>query len=303
MISYISDEFHLDERHYYWRQCNESNTFCRIAAVVHYKECTYEELGEKDSEPCDGQHAEIIALENIVDELESQYWMLKDDSTVVDVIIRINNSPSSDCQDELDDLLMRIKAMVPRSHFRLILFFSNLYDKSDEGIEDFSEWILDLVDKGVVVFVCPLFVTKMVPMPPKISKTDKREVADGDQENIDCFRDLLSEIEDCEGSFSIRISHELFRRSRCVRESLFSWENPHFIAILPRNVPEALSEIIMEPKFFKSEPTKKLQDRTTRKKPHSNTLSQDSKPAKRKSKRFPAKDYSASSSKRVKYSN
>ena len=202
MISYISDEFHLDERHYYWRQCNESNTFCRIAAVVHYKECTYEELGEKDSEPCDGQHAEIIALENIVDELESQYWMLKDDSTVVDVIIRINNSPSSDCQDELDDLLMRIKAMVPRSHFRLILFFSNLYDKSDEGIEDFSEWILDLVDKGVVVFVCPLFVTKMVPMPPKISKTDKREVADGDQENIDCFRDLLSEIEDCEGSFS-----------------------------------------------------------------------------------------------------
>ena len=217
MIPYISKEFHYREKKYYWNRFNykEANTFCRIAVVLHSEDSrdVGDVLSTRFSEPHDGKHAEVAALEYIVNDLESKGPMIEDDS-VLDVIIRINNSPCPDCQKILFSLLMEIKKMAPNSHFRLIIFFSNLYL---DGVEELAEWILELVGKDVIVILCPLFVCKMVPMPKNISKIDKSARPIRDQKCIESFRDLLSEIEEKKKkkkgprSSSIETSHGLFR--------------------------------------------------------------------------------------------
>ena len=292
MLPYIR-KFYFSEKKYYWGQCDEPNTFCRIAVVLHRKggEKVGDEISTRFSEPYDGKHAEIVALEYIVDELESRKLMIEDDSAVLDVIIRINNSPCSNCQEMIPDLLKKIRSFAPKSHFRLILFFSNLYDKSEEGIEEFSEWILKLVLKeGVIVFLCPLFVSKMVPTPYRISKAVKSDIDEGDQDCIDNFRDLFSKFI---GKCNIQKSHDFFQESYPVYKSLFSrgWEKPHHIAILPLSAAEELSKVIIDPEFFKSKATKKeVKDRETRKRSCNQPQNSETVPV------------SARSSKRAKYS-
>ena len=291
MLPHTIQEFTLPEREYYWEQCDGFNTFCKATVVLHSKDVN-DELSLSFSKQRPGKHAEIVVLEEIVDDLKSQKLKIKDDSVVLDVIIRINNSPCSDCQEILFDLLMEIKEMASNSHFRLIIFFSNLYDKTNEGIEEFTEWILELVEKDVIVILCPLFVYTMVPMPYKINTTDKMERANLDQDCIDSFRDLLSEIEEYSGSFSIEISDDLFQKRYKVYKSLFNWEDPHFISIFPRNKPKQLSQLFIVPGFFKSKPIKKeIKERKGRKR------QQSSEPAK-----VSAKDTEMKSSKRAKYS-
>ena len=272
MIPYISKEFHYREKEYYWKRFNykEANTFCRIAVVLHSEDSrdVGDVLSTRFSEPHDGKHAEIVALEYIVNDLESQKLKIKDDS-VIDVIIRINNSPCPDCQEILFDLLVEIKKMATNSHFRLIIFFSNLYL---DGVEELAEWILELIEEDVVVILCPLFVCKMVRMPKNISKIAKSDRPIRDQKCIKSFRDLLSEIEKKKkkkkdpGSSSIEMSHELFKKRYQVYKSLFSWEHPHFISISPRNKPKQLSQLFINPGFFKSKPIKKeIKERKGRK--------------------------------------
>ena len=314
MIPYISKEFTHREKLYYWNRFNykEANTFCRIAVVLHSEDSrdVGDVLSTRFEEPHDGEHAEVVALEHIVNDLKSQRLKIQDNSVVLDVIIRINNSPCPDCQEILFRLLMKIKEMASNSHFRLIIFFSNLYGKTKEGVEEFTEWILKLVEEDVIVILCPLFVCKMVPIPKNISKIAKSDRPIRDQKCIESFRDVLSEIDEYIGSFSIEedtgsssieedpvpfieISHELFIKSSQVSKSLFSWKYPHFISIFLRNIPKQLSQLfILDPGFFKSKPIKKeIKERKGRKRQQSNKVS------------YSAKDTAMKSSKRAKYSD
>ena len=297
MIPYISKEFTHREKLYYWNRFNykEANTFCRIAVVLHSEDSrdVDDVLSTRFEEPHDGKHAEVVALEHIVTDLESKE-IIQDDSVVLDVIIRINNSPCFDCQKILFDFLMEIMENAPNSHFRLIIFFSNLYDKTNEGVEEFTEWILELVEEDVIVILCPLFVCRMVPIPKNISKIAKSDRPIRDQKCIESFRDLLSEIERKKkkkkdpGSSSIEISHELFKKSYQVFQSLFSWKKPRFISIFPRNKPKQLSQLFIDPEFFKPKPIKKgIKERMGRKRQQGS---------------YSAKDTEMKSSKRAKYS-
>ena len=105
---------------------------------------------------------------------------------------------------------------------------------------------------GVVVIVCPLFVTKMVPMPFKIKTADKDERSARDQDCILSFRKLLAEVKkhEHEGYFSTWQSHDLFQKDYEVFEWLFGWENPHFISVFPQLVNKRLKKLFIDPQFF-----------------------------------------------------
>ena len=252
MLPYIK-EFTHRERLYYWKRISykKSNTFCKIAVVLHSENSrdVGDVLSRSNPEPHDGKHIVVVALEHIVNDLKSKGLMIEDDSVVLDVIIRLHNNPCVECQKTLFDFLMEIKENAPNSHFRLIIFFSNFNDETKEGIGELHEWILRLIGEDVVVILCPLFVCTMVAMARKISKIAKFDRAERDQTCIQSFRELLSKIEGPE-SISVQISHDLFRESHSVFKSFFSWKYPHFISISPREIPKQLSHLFIDPEFF-----------------------------------------------------
>ena len=203
-------------------------------------------LSKRYSKPHEDDHAEVTALNYIVDELGSKPLAIGDGPSVLEVIIRLNNSPCFKCQDILLDQLLEIKGMAPRVHFRLVLFFSNLYQKTEKGIEKFSQWVLNLVKNGVIVILCPLVVYKMVPKPDGISDSDVHEMAELGRGCIEDFRGLLSEIESYKGLFAVRTSDEFFRKDHQPKMSLFGWENPHFFSISPKKLPPQLSKLFIK---------------------------------------------------------
>ena len=255
MLPYIRD-FTDFEQDYFWLQCNKPTTICRIAVVLR-SEAGDKVLSQRYSKPHEDDHAEVTALNYIVDKLGSKPIIIGDGPSVLEVIIRLNNSPCFECQDVLLDHLLVIKGMAPRIHFRLVLLFSNLYHKSDKGIEKFSQWVLDLVDKGVIVILCPLVVYKMVPKPDEISGSDVHEIVKLGRDCIENFRELLSEIESYKGLFSVWTSHEFFRKDNqpCMR--LFGWESPQFFSIFPKKQPPQLFKLIIESEFFDCKVAKK----------------------------------------------
>ena len=248
MLPYIRD-FTEYERDYFWLQCYKPTTLCKIAVVLR-SEAGDKVLSKRYSKPHEDDHAEVTALNYITGELGSKPLVVGDDSSVLEVIIRLNNSPCFKCQGILFDRLLEIKGMAPKVHFRLILFFSNLYHKTDKGIAIFSQWVLSLVEKNVIVILCPLVVYKMVPKPDEISSSEVHEIVELGRDCINNFRELLSEIESYKGLFSVWTSHEFFRKDNqpCMR--LFGWENPHFFSVFPKKLPLQLVKLFMESEFF-----------------------------------------------------
>ena len=255
MLPYIRD-FTDFERDYFWLQCYKPTTLCKIAVVLR-SEAGSKVLSKRYSKPHEDNHAEVTALNYIVDELGSKPLAIGDGPSVLEVIIRLNNSPCFKCQDILLDQLLEIKGMAPRVHFRLVLFFSNLYHKTDKGIEKFSQWVLNLVENGIIVILCPLVVYKMVPKPDEISDSDVHEMVELGRGCIEDFRELLSEIESYKGLFSVLTSHEFFRKDYQPYMRLFGWENPHFFSIKPKKLPHQLSKLFIESEFFECKVAKK----------------------------------------------
>ena len=97
--------------------------------------------------------------------------------------------------------------------------------------------VLVVVDNQCVVIICPIVVFKMLPefnywfeLLIKVVKSDKRI--------IEIFRGLLRKLklEKQENNFfSVFLSHDYFNRLCSVRLSLFTWENPQYISIVPRD--------------------------------------------------------------------
>ncbi|KAI6658995.1 hypothetical protein LOD99_14671 [Oopsacas minuta] len=260
MLSYITD-FTEFERGYFWLNCDKPTTLCKIAVCLR-SENEDKVLSTRYSKPHEKEHAELTALTYVVEELDTKLRFIPlDNSAVLDVIMRINNSPCARCQDPLIELLLEIKNMIPRVHFRLIMFFSNLYNKSDKGIEQFCDWIMELVENKIVVIVCPLVVYKMVEKPEDFPKSQVHEMVEFGRDCIDNFRELLSDIEDREGSFHVSISHQFFRKDYQVYMRLFSWDDPHFFSIYPKGVSIHLSKLTINPEFYhhKAKPRKGFQ--------------------------------------------
>ena len=185
------------------------------------------------------KHAEINAYNSIKEELFaclSQQNHLQ----VLDFIIALNNSPCTDCRRKILSWIREIQQLIPNTAIRLILFFSHLYSNKEPAtsvVEPFAEWILDVVDNQCVVIICPIVVFKMLPefnycfeVLITVIKSDKRI--------IEIFRDLLRKLklEKQENNFfSVFPSHDYFNRLCSVHLSLFTWENPQYISIVPRD--------------------------------------------------------------------
>ena len=192
MFPYIS-EFLEFEREYFWLQCHKPTTVCRISTYLRSNNGD-KQLSTRYSKPHDGLHAELTALEFVAKELSYQlpvHYDPRDQSTILDLNMRINNSPCSECQPRIANIILGIKGLVPNVPFRFVMFFSNLYSgelEIEEAIQVFSKWVIELIECGIVVIICPLIVYKMVPKPERISRAAVNDMVQLDRRCIDNLR-------------------------------------------------------------------------------------------------------------------
>ena len=237
MLSFTKNFSTHDVKHF-WSPFPHCTTLCRMTFLL--RSNNGEEYAiDSHSRATEENHAEINAYNSIKEELFtclSQQNHLQ----VLDFIIALNNSPCTDCRRKILSWIREIQQLIPNTAIRLILFFSHLYSNKEHVssvVEPFAEWIREVVDNQCVVIICPIVVFKMLPefnywfeVLIKVIKSDKRI--------IERFRDLLRQLklEKHENNFfSLFPSHDFFNRLCSVRLSLFTWENPQYISIVPRD--------------------------------------------------------------------
>ena len=252
MFPYIR-KFPPFERKYFWLQCDKPTTLCRISTYLRGINGD-RQLCTRYSKPL-SIHAELTALKFVTNDLKHElptHYDPKDQSVIFDLNMRINNSPCSKCQGPITQHLLKIKSLIPNIPFRFILFFSNLYCGAleiDETMEVFSKWVIELIQYGIVVIMCPLIVYKMVPKPEEILADDVDEMIQLDRRCIDNFRGLLEEFDyqnNSKSRFDVLISHQFFRADYDVYMRLFSWEKLHYISIFPKGVQSYITKLVIE---------------------------------------------------------
>ena len=199
-MSYIQ-RFTKFEMDYFWRTYPKPKTLCRIAIFLQDREIIH-----NLSPSGVGEHAEVEALKKIKLKLKTELRKdstSNDESAVFDLVVRLNNSPCYDenCQKYIIEWIKEIQELIPKTSFRLILYFSNFYleylDQPFSPIETVLEnqvkWIVDLVKQGVVVIFCPIVVSEMVAKPFYTNKMNW--IRENDEKLLTNFRTLLKKLE------------------------------------------------------------------------------------------------------------
>ena len=243
MLSFIQN-FTDEERDYFWRPFPEPTTVCRMTFslrdMFNYDKLIQISCNSVTSK--DHIHAEVIAYNSIKEELFT-CLPKQNNLQLLDFIIALNNSPCSDCREKILNWINDIQRLMPNTSIRLILFFSSLYKYNRKKpvptvLGPFIKWILDIVGNHFVVIICPIVVFKMLP------DFDYRfeellSVVKADKRIIEIFRKLLKELKSQlspqNNSFSVFPSHKFFNQDSSVHLRLFTWENPKYISIVPRN--------------------------------------------------------------------
>ena len=203
-MSYIQ-RFTQFEMNYFWRTYPKPKTLCRMATFLQDREIVH-----NLSPSGVGEHAEVEALKKIKLKLKTELRKdstPNDESAVFDLVVRLNNSPCYDkkCQKYIIDWIKDIQELIPKTSFRLILYFSNFYLEyqpfSPIGtvLKNQTQWIVDLVKQGVVVIFCPIVVSEMVLKPfytNEVERTfDVDLITKNDQKLLRNFRTLLKKLE------------------------------------------------------------------------------------------------------------
>ena len=236
MLSFIKNFSNNDVKHF-WTPFPHRTTLCRMTFLL--RSNNGEEYAiNSHSRATEENHAEINAYDSIKEELFaclSQQNHLQ----VLDFIIALNNSPCTDCRRKILSWIREIQQLIPNTAIRLILFFSHLNSNKEHVssvVEPFAEWIIDVVDNQCVVIICPIVVFKMLPefnywfeVLIKVVKSNKRII----EIFRDLFKELNSQLTPLNNTFSVFSSHDFFHRSCSVYLSLFTWENPQYISIVP----------------------------------------------------------------------
>ena len=248
MLSFIKNFPTHDVKHF-WSPFPHRTTLCRMTFLL--RSNNREEYAiNSHSRATEENHAEIIAYDSIKKKLFaclSQQNHLQ----VLDFIIALNNSPCTDCRRKILSWIRKIQQLTPNTAIRLVLFFSHLYSNKEpvsSVVGPFAKWIIDVVHNQCVVIICPIVVFKML---PEFNYRFKElfKVLTSDEKIIEIFRDLFKELNSqltpLNNLFSVFPSHEFFNRDYSVYLSLFTWENPRYISIVPRDK-DHISELFLE---------------------------------------------------------
>ena len=236
MLSFIRDFTPQEKRDYFWEPFKFASTVCRMTFSFRDRneanfQISYNSIAE------DPLHAESLAYNSLETDL---FHLLQEhntsNSSVLDFIIALNNSPCTKCREII---LGWIKDLQEITSVRLILFFSNLY-KTDLMPEEnivtlFTEWILKLIEIGTVVIISPIIVLQMFSR--KHDRQHYSTIAKLDNMCLENFRKLLTEIKSQRSErkkyFGIFLSDNLFEEETSVSLHKFGWYSPKYISVFP----------------------------------------------------------------------
>ena len=172
-------------------------------------------------------------------DLLTQYYKNNDGSTIFDLVVRLNNSPCHDknCQNYIFEWVQDIQKLIPKANFRFILYFSHFYLEYQSScsigivLEYQTQWIIDLVEQGVVVIFCPIVVSEMVPRPIKRTPNVVR-MKEYDEMCLRNFEKLLKKLEARREEFKIFKSYNFSCNFKILKLDRFV-RKPQYISIFP----------------------------------------------------------------------
>ena len=186
-----------------------------------------------------GKHAEEIALEIIVNKLHfliPNYYNSRDECTELEIYIKLNYSSCGSCQRFISEKISEIQELVPNGLVCLHVLFSILFGgglQMDEALNRYAQWMLALVEFGIIVVVYPIFICEMVPGPYDMCFFHVWKAIERDKRCIANFRKLLTILESGSHSFQICPSHKFFNQNRFADYDYFNWNFPPNISIFP----------------------------------------------------------------------
>ena len=189
---------------YFWLVQERPTTICRITVRLKDESINHLTLPDHTEPDSETVHAEVVALrerKHEVIDLINRKFDPTNDSTIFDLVIRLNNSPCHDleCQTYIKNWIKEIYERMPGASFRLTLHFSNFYLEKgstcpiDKVIRRQTRWFCSLMKLGVVVIICPIIVSKMVRRPYR-KFVDYKSFKKSDEKLIGNFKTLLKGI-------------------------------------------------------------------------------------------------------------
>ena len=260
MFSFIKN-FQHDEKYLFWFPFEKRTTVCKMSFSLKSKNNEIFRIS-CSSMSKDHVHAEEIVITTVWEDLLIHLRDHNTDSSVLDFIIALNNSPCSECRELIFGLIYDLQK---DTTVRLILFFSNLFKTKKFGETAssipilFTKWILELVRIGTVVIISPIVVYQMLP-DIKYSK-QFFTVFTLDHKCLFNFRKLLKEIKSRKSTtnenFNIFLSDSLFETKNLVHDYKFDWYSPKYISIFPKNQCNILENvtIISQKRIKRSHPS------------------------------------------------